>query len=126
MSALKKITPPGFIILVLLFWNGSLFGSSLFLYGVVAEDDSPVPDVEVMLANQADGVILNRKYTDSSGKFRFPVRPGVYKVGAFKDDYSVEWRKDVLVDKVDVTLKMELQPEAFAEEHTSESDDCDR
>lgn len=96
--------------------------------GVVAEaEGEPVAKAEVMLMNADNRVILRKDYTDSRGAFRFAVKPGVFKIGAFKPTYSTAWIEGVAVRDADVSIRVELEPEAFVE-HPSlspDEEDCE-
>ncbi len=96
------------------------------LSGVVADVGEAVAKAEVMLVNANSNVILDSAYTNSRGAFRFAVKPGVFNIGTFKPDHATVWTKGVVVREADVSIRIELTPEAFAEDPSSSSEeDCD-
>lgn len=109
------------LFLLLISWHGMLFGATLS--GTVHEASDALSDVEVMLVSAESGVVLHRAYTDKTGEFSFSVDTGSYNVGAFKHEYANSWRKDVSVKDSNVSVQIELVPEAFTDE--SSSDDCE-
>ena len=113
------------MLLVLL---GSGLGSahSAALSGVVTEEGVPLTRVEMLLVDAENNVVQDNAYSDANGGFSFSVEPGVFNLGAFRDGYAVNWRKGIEVGEADVSLQIELTPEAFAEEpDSSVSEDCD-
>ncbi|MCU7806991.1 MAG: carboxypeptidase-like regulatory domain-containing protein [Candidatus Thiodiazotropha sp. (ex Semelilucina semeliformis)] len=109
------------LLLLLTCWHGTLFGATLS--GVVQEASEALSDVEVMLVNAESGVVLHRAYTDKTGEFSFTVDTGSYNVGAFKHEYASSWQKNISVKDSNVFIQIELEPEAFTDE--SSSDDCE-
>lgn len=109
------------LFLLLISWHGMLFGATLS--GIVHEASEALSDVEVMLVNAENGVVLHRAYTEKAGNFSFTVDTGSYNVGAFKHEYANSWRKNVSVKDSDVSVQIELVPEAFTDEPSS--DDCE-
>ncbi|MCU7882742.1 MAG: carboxypeptidase-like regulatory domain-containing protein [Candidatus Thiodiazotropha sp. (ex Lucinoma annulata)] len=107
--------------LLLLLWHELIFGATLS--GIVHEASEALSDVEVMLVNAENGVVLHRAYTDKAGNFSFTVDTGSYNVGAFKHEYTNSWQKNISVKDSDVSVRIELVPEAFTGE--SSSDDCE-
>ncbi|MCU7928695.1 MAG: carboxypeptidase regulatory-like domain-containing protein [Candidatus Thiodiazotropha sp. (ex Dulcina madagascariensis)] len=107
----------------MLFWHGPILGVTLS--GFVLEGATALSGVEIMLVNAHDGVIVNRDYTNKTGSFRFSVKPGVYDIGAFKHEYATGWNRGVSVKEANVSIQIELEPEAFSEEPLSTSGDCE-
>jgi len=103
---------------------GSAHGAALS--GVVTEEAVPLARVEVLLVNAGNNVVQENGYSDATGRFRFSVKPGVFNLGAFRSGYATNWTKGIRVGESDVSLNIELTPEAFAEEDDSSvSEDCD-
>ncbi|MCU7877210.1 MAG: carboxypeptidase-like regulatory domain-containing protein [Candidatus Thiodiazotropha sp. (ex Lucinoma borealis)] len=119
MQALRRYSYTLFLLLIS--WHGMLFGATLS--GIVQEATDPLSDVEVMLVNAESGVVLHRAYTDKTGEFSFAVDTGSYNVGAFKHEYANNWQKNISVKDSNVSVRIELEPEAFTDE--SSSDDCE-
>ncbi|MCU7829104.1 MAG: carboxypeptidase-like regulatory domain-containing protein [Candidatus Thiodiazotropha sp. (ex Myrtea sp. 'scaly one' KF741663)] len=119
MQALRRYSYTLFLLLISC--HGMLFGATLS--GTVHEASDALSDVEVMLVNAESGVVLHRAYTDKTGEFSFTVDTGSYNVGAFKHEYANSWRKNISVEDSNVSVQIELEPEAFTEE--SSSDDCE-
>lgn len=113
-----------FFLLSLWPWTGTVQGA--VLSGVVVDVGEPVAKAEVMLVNGKNNAILDSAYTDAEGRFRFTVKPGVFNIGTFKSDHATAWRKGIVVQDVDVSVRIELTPNAFLEESSSLSEgDCE-
>ncbi|RLJ20487.1 hypothetical protein DJ031_05525 [bacterium endosymbiont of Escarpia laminata] len=121
MSTLLQQAP--FFLLLLLFWQSPALG--LTLSGVVIDDEETVAGVEIMLTDASNNVVLDSLYTNRKGAFRFSVKPGIFNVGAFKDEYAVNWSRGVAVKDTDISIRIEFTPEAFADDPLSVSDDCE-
>ncbi|MBL3527140.1 MAG: carboxypeptidase regulatory-like domain-containing protein [gamma proteobacterium endosymbiont of Lamellibrachia anaximandri] len=121
MSTMPQRTP--FILLLLLFWQGPVLGFTLS--GVVMDDEETVADVEIMLTDASNNVVLDSVYTNRKGAFRFSVKPGIFNIGAFKNEYAVVWTRGVAVKETDLSIRIEITPKAFAEDPLSTSDDCE-
>ncbi|MCM8856127.1 MAG: carboxypeptidase-like regulatory domain-containing protein [Candidatus Thiodiazotropha sp.] len=119
MQLLGRYPYPLFLLLTC--WHGMLFGATLS--GVVQEASEALSDVEVMLVSAESGVVLHRAYTDKTGEFSFTVDTGSYNIGAFKHEYANSWRKNIVVKESNVSVQIELVPEAFTDEPSS--DDCE-
>ncbi len=121
MSTLPHRTP--FILLLLLFWLSPALG--LTLSGVVMDDEETVADVEIMLTDASNNVVLDSVDTNRKGAFRFSVKPGIFNIGAFKNEYATVWTRGVAVTDTDISIRIEIMPKAFAEDPLSTSDDCE-
>ncbi|HEX9802065.1 MAG TPA: carboxypeptidase-like regulatory domain-containing protein [Gammaproteobacteria bacterium] len=94
--------------------------------GVVSEDDDPVPRARMVLVNAESKIVLDRVYTDVDGAFNFTVKPGTFNIGASKSEYTTGWVKGIAVQRDDVSIRMELVNEAFAEDQSASANgDCD-
>ncbi|RDH84166.1 MAG: hypothetical protein DIZ78_13075 [endosymbiont of Escarpia spicata] len=121
MYTLSQRAP--FFLLLLLFWQGPALGLSLS--GVVMDDEETVAGVEVMLTDASNNVVLDSVDTNRKGVFRFSVKPGIFNIGAFKNEYTVVWSRGVAVKDTDISIRIEITPKAFAEDPLSTSDDCE-
>jgi hypothetical protein len=96
------------------------------LSGVVSDGDERLAKVEIILVDADSRITLGSVYTGADGRFRFTVERGSFDVGAFKSGYSSRWTRKVRVGADDVSIGVELENEAFAEDHSgSAEDDCD-
>jgi hypothetical protein len=118
-----KHTYLSLLLLVLISVSGLVTAGSLV--GHVTEDGNYLRDVEIKLISESDGVILQTTYSDLHGFFRFQVKPGVYSLAAYKDEYSPTRHRKLIITATDIKLSIEMVPEAFAENAVSQSDDCD-
>ncbi len=95
------------------------------LVGHVTEDENYLRDVELKLISESDGVILSTTYSDLNGFFRFNVKPGVYSLAAYKDEYSPTRHRKLIITDNGIKLSIEMVPEAFADDAVTQADDCD-
>jgi hypothetical protein len=123
-SGAMRITYLLFILLTS--WHGAPFGATLS--GSVQDESTTLADVEVMLVDAKNGVILNRAYTDESGKFSFAVSAGSYHIGAFRPEFAKVWQKKITIKDTDISVRIEMEPKAFSDDSSSDessSDDCE-
>jgi hypothetical protein len=107
--------------LSLIAWHGTLISATLA--GEVRDGATHLRDVEVMLVSGGNGVVVERSYTDDSGRFSFTVEEGAYHIGAFKHEYSNAWQRDLSVGNRDFTIRIEMEPKALADDFSA--DDCE-
>jgi hypothetical protein len=108
----------------LLAWHSPTGAATLS--GVVSEDDEPVHRAWMVLVDAESKIVLDRVYTDADGAFHFTVKPGTFNIGASKSEYTTAWVKGIAVQRDDVSIRMELVNEAFAEDQSASANgDCD-
>ncbi|MES9856023.1 MAG: carboxypeptidase-like regulatory domain-containing protein [Sedimenticola sp.] len=110
-----------FTLLLGLCWGSQSL--AVMLSGVVTDEVDGLDEVEVLLIEAANGVVINRYFTDSTGAYHFNIKPGAYKLGAIKEEYPTRWRKGVLVEASDVEVNIEMRLGVTDEEDDGE--DCD-
>lgn len=113
-----------FLFIILISCNQLLYAESIS--GIVLDESDPVPMAEVMLVNADSNVLISSTVTNNNGGYRFIVKPGIYKLRLFKEDYASKWVENVSVSGEDVVRNIEITPAAFVSEQPAEaSDDCE-
>lgn len=94
--------------------------------GIVSEENEPVEKAEIMLVNADTKGVIKRVYSTADGAFQFTVDPGRFNVGVFKSEYTTAWVKGITVQLDDVSIRVELVNEAFAEGPAENANDNSR
>lgn len=101
--------------------------SAEVLSGQVADDDAAMENAHVILYLESGNVILEAKNTDTAGKYRFTVEPGVYHLCVSVSDYDYNCESGIKVEGEDVKADFKMVPTAIEENGKggSSDDDCD-
>jgi len=91
--------------------GGKLVVQSGVLRVVDALPDIPIPSALVQVYDYNTGVLVAQGYTDSSGKIKFTLMPGKYRVVVSKENYESEEQIIDITEQTTATFELEYTPD---------------
>ena len=92
----------------------------------VVHDEGEAVVASVKLINAENSVVVKSVRSDNLGNYQITAIKGRYKIGAFANNFSTVWIKDIVLEEKDLEIDIQMTPTAFVDdEAVPDSDECD-